>query len=123
MKWTTISILFFLSLVACRTNTVYVPVESLKVEYRDNFMRDSIFLRDSIFMQMKGDTVFFEKYRYFYKDKIVRDSVFVTDSIQIPYPVEVVKEVNRLKWWQEILIYSGIFALALFCYRIYAIFK
>lgn len=89
----------------------YVPVETVKVEYRDKLKIDSIIKYDSIFYDryMKGDTVFMtkEKYRYLDKIKIVRDSVFKTDSIQIPYPVKVEKEVNRLSSFQSFQIWCG----------------
>ena len=36
----------------------------------------------------------------------------VRDSIPVPYPVEVVKEVEKpLGWWQKVLIWIGIIAL------------
>ena len=41
--------------------------------------------------------------------QIKNDSVAKRDSI--PYPVEVVKEVNRLYWWQKVLAYSGAIAI------------
>jgi hypothetical protein len=47
MKKTLIFILLITALAACN-KTVYVPVESVKTEYRDNYLRDSIHLRDSI---------------------------------------------------------------------------
>lgn len=104
---------------SCKTNTVYVPVESVKTEYRDKHTRDSVYLHDSIVMKMKGDTVWLEKYKYFYRDKLVRDSIFLTDSIQVPFPIETIKEINRLKWWQEILIYLGVLCVGIVGYRVY----
>ncbi len=86
---------------------VHVPVETVKAEYRDVLTRDSIYLHDSVFVKMKGDTVWLEKYKYLFRDKLVRDSVFITDSIQVPYPVEVEKEVNRLNSFQSFQIWCG----------------
>jgi hypothetical protein len=60
---------------SCKT-TQYIPVESSKIEYRDNFIRDSIFRYDSVFVKQAADTVFFERYKYLYRDKIVRATVF-----------------------------------------------
>lgn len=104
-------LILFLMLVSCKTKTVYVPVENTRIEYIDKIQRDSIYLRDSLIIKEKGDTIFIEKYQYLYKDKIVRDSVFIRDSIQVPYPVEVPVYTNKINWYQRILIYLGLASL------------
>lgn len=120
---TTLILLSIFVLIGCRSKTIYIPVETVRVEYKDRFSKDSVYLKDSIFLQIKGDTVFLEKHKYIYKNKIQRDSIFLTDSIRVPYPVEVTKEINRLKWWQEILIYLGLLSLGVAGYKVYRIFK
>ena len=114
MKKTVIFCAIALMCCACGT-TKYVPVESTRTEYRDNYVRDSIYLRDSIIIKERGDTLILEKYRYLYRDKIVRDSIFKTDTIRVPYPVEVVKEVKKpLSSWQNFQVWCGrIFAILL----------
>ena len=90
----------------------YIPVETTKIEYRDNFVRDSIFRYDSVFVKEKGDTLIMEKYRYLYKNRIVKDSIFINDTIRVPYPVEVIKQVKTpLTYWQSFQIWCGRFAL------------
>ena len=90
----------------------YIPVETTKIEYRDNFVRDSIFRYDSVFVKEKGDTLILEKYRYLYKNRIVKDSIFINDTIRVPYPVEVIKHVKSpLTSWQSFQIWCGRFAL------------
>jgi len=100
--------------LCCSCGTLqYVPVETVRTEYRDNYVRDSIFRYDSIFVKEKGDTVFLERYRYLYRDKVVRDSVFLCDTVRVPYPVEVVKEVKKpLSGWQNFQLWWGRIALA-----------
>ena len=97
----------------------YIPVETTKIEYRDNFVRDSIFRYDSVFVKDKGDTLILEKFRYLYKNRIVKDSVFINDTIRVPYPVEVIKEVKApLTGWQSFQIWCGriaLFTLLLAC--------
>ena len=90
----------------------YIPVESVKTEYRDKIVRDSVYLYDSIYIKEKGDTLIMERYRYMYKDRFIRDSVFINDTIRVPYPVEVVKQVKKpLTGWQNFQVWSGRFAI------------
>lgn len=83
-----------------------VPVETVKTEYktRDSIRFDSIYEHDSIFLFVKGDTVYKEKYRYKYRYLTINktDTVMLTDSVQIPYPVE--KQLTR---WQQMKIELG----------------
>lgn len=79
--------------------------------YIDRLKRDSIYQRDSIYIIVKGDTVFKYQYKYSYRDKLVRDTVAVVRRDSIPYPVEVSKYVARkLSWWQTSLLWSGVLA-------------
>lgn len=102
-----IFVLFSFLFAACKTNTVYVPVETVKTEYKETIFRDSVYLHDSVLVRLRGDTVFFEKYKTVYKNKFVRDSVFVCDSIQVPYPVVETMEVNRLSGFQWFQVWCG----------------
>ena len=82
----------------------YIPVETVKKEYITKtdtiFQKDSVMLRDSVYIHSKGDTVWYEKWHTQYKDRIVYkvkvDSFIKTDSIQVPYPVE-----KQLTKWQQ----------------------
>ncbi|MDU1890894.1 MAG: hypothetical protein E6767_09415 [Dysgonomonas sp.] len=90
-------------LASCKSKTIYVPVETVKTEYKDSYLRDSVYLHDSVLIRLKGDTVFFEKYKYLYRDKLVIDSIFIRDSIHVPYPVtEYIKENYKsgFDWFQ-----------------------
>ena len=92
-------------LTSCRS-IKYVPVETVETEYktRDSIRFDSIYEHDSIFLFVKGDTVYKEKYRYKYRYLTINktDTVMLTDSVQIPYPVE--KQLTR---WQRMKIELG----------------
>ena len=105
----------------CKTKLVYVPVETVKTEYQDKIVRDSLHLYDSVFVKLKGDTVWLEKYKYLYRDRLVRDSIFRTDSVQVPFPVEVEKEVNRLTSFQSFQLWCG--RILIFILIMYLIFK
>ena len=113
MKKTIIFIAIALLCCACGT-TQYIPIETTRTEYCDNYLRDSIYLWDSVFIKEKGDTLIVEKYRYLYRDKIVRDSIFINDTIRVPYPIEVVKEVKKpLSSWQNFQVWCGRIALVI----------
>lgn len=103
-----IIVLFFLLwlFTSCKSKTIYVPLESVKTEYKDKLIKDSIHILDSVFLYSRNDTVFLNKYRYVYKDKLIKDTINVTDTIRVPYPVKGdTIEVNKLKWYQEACIW------------------
>lgn len=100
-----ILLMLAICLTSCRS-IKYVPVETVKTEYktRDSIRFDSIYEHDSIFLFVKGDTIYKEKYRYKYRYLTINktDTVMLTDSVQIPYPVE--KQLTR---WQQMKIELG----------------
>lgn len=101
-----VALVFFL-LTSCRTKTVYVPVETVRTEYKDQIFRDSLRLYDSIYVREANDTIRIEKYKYIYRDKLIRDSVFDTDSVAVPFPVVETIQVNKVHNWQIILMCLG----------------
>lgn len=114
----------------CKTK--YIPVESVKTEWREKHIRDSIFQKEYINTYQKGDTVFQDKFIYVYKDRFVKDTVNVTDTIRIPYHVKGdTIEVNKLKWYQEACIwFTSLVLVALALYlgikyrgKIFAFFR
>lgn len=100
-----ILLMLAICLTSCRS-IKSVPVETVKTEYkrRDSIRFDSIYEHDSIFLVVKGDTVYKEKYQYKYRYLTINktDTVMLTDSVQIPYPVE--KQLTR---WQQMKIELG----------------
>ena len=79
--------------------------------YIDRLKRDSIYQRDSIYMLIKGDTVYKYEYKYLYRNKLLRDTISISKTDSIPYKVEVPKYVDkRLSWWQSALLYTGAIA-------------
>lgn len=93
MKAAMVAVMMF-TLCGCRTK--YVSVPEYHTEWRtktDTVIKaDSVTVRDSVTMWMKGDTVFKEKIsyrdrlRYIYKAKT--DTVTVRDSVSVAVPVE-----------------------------------
>lgn len=116
MLWPYIATVFFwlifllvvFCLGSCRTK--YVSVPEYHTEYitkTDSFtQRDSIFVKDSIYMWMQGDTIYKEKFSVIYKDRwrdrYICDTIIKTDSVRVPYPVE-----KQLTKWQQIKLDIG----------------
>lgn len=73
---------------------VYVPeYHTSYVTKTDTFIKnDSVYLKDSIFIETKGDTVYYNKvtfndrYRYIYK--IINDTIIKNDAISTPAPAK-----------------------------------
>lgn len=96
-------LLLFLAATSC-TRHVYVPVETTKSDtvYLNRVQLDSIYMRDSVFIDKSGDTIREFQYKYIYRFKDRIDTLYIskTDSIQVPYPVEVVKyKTPQWCWW------------------------
>lgn len=106
-----IIIVLLLCLLASCGKTVYIPVESVRTEYQDRYLRDSINVYDSVYVREKGDSIFVDRLQRVYIDRFRVDSFIRTDSIQVPYPVDKIVEVNKLYWYQETLIWIGVGAL------------
>ena len=101
-----IIILLMLAICFASCRTQYIPVESVRTEYktRDSIRFDSIYQRDSVYMLVKGDTVYQYRYKYLYRYLTTNrtDTILKTDSINVPYPVE-----KRLNRWQSIKMELG----------------
>ena len=84
----------------------HIPIETVKHDciYISKILHDSIYQRDSIYVDRKGDTVLIYKDRYLYKYKNLIDTMYINriDSIQIPYSVE--KQLTR---WQSVKMELG----------------
>ena len=106
MKRVASILLLAVSLAGCKTQ--YVPVESVRTEYRDRWRTDSVYNRDSIFLSVRGDTVWMEKYITRYRDRVVRDSLVRVDSIPVLFEVEKRVYVEKpLSWWQSFFVRTG----------------
>ena len=95
--------LCWLMLAGCRS-VVYVPVETVRSDsvYIDRLTRDSVCVRDSVFVNRwrSGDTVFVDKVsvKYLCRDRIRTDTVATVREHKTEVPVQVEKP---LTWWQQ----------------------
>lgn len=94
----------------------YVPVETVRTDsiYVDRYQRDSIYQRDSVFVNRwtAGDTIYQDKvvWKYVYRDKVKYDTVAIlrSDTINVPYPVEC-----KLSKWEQLKLNVGGWAISI----------
>ena len=106
---------------------VEVPIPQIKTEikYIDKIKYDSIYLKDSVYIVQKGDTIYNNKVAYRYKYKYLKDTVIVnkTDTITRLQKITEIKVQNQLNIVQKVLIYIGLFSILLFLIILYKHFK
>lgn len=115
-------------LVSCKTTReVEVPVyiETVRTEYINQLYKDSVYIHDSIDRYISGDTVYLYKYRYLYKYLNRVDTICRTDSIEVPVPIKEIQiqEVNKIKWYQSLLMWLGGIAVIVAAFKIGTLIK
>ena len=111
--------LVVLALVCCScrtkyiTNTEYkeVPVVMHDTVASNIWRIDTTIVKDSVYFAVKGDTIFKERYNTKWRIKVAHDTI----NKVVEKPVEVLrtsiktetKEVNRIYWWQKVLMIIG----------------
>ena len=108
--------LVVLALVLCSCKTRYITETDYKevpVVLHDTITQniwriDTTIVKDSVYFAVKGDTIYKERYNTKWRIKMAHDTI----SKVVEKPVEVVrnsvknetKEVNRIYWWQKVLM-------------------
>lgn len=103
-----------ISLLAGCKSVQYVPVETVRTDsiHVDRYLRDSIYQRDSVFINRwtAGDTVYQDKvvWKYVYRDKVKYDTVAIlrSDTVRVPFPVD-----RELSKWEQIRLDVGGWAI------------
>lgn len=116
-------LMVLLFLVSCKSKETIIEVPKIKTEiqYRDRIVCDSVYIKDSVLIYTKGDTVYNTIYNKLYKYKIIKDTIniYKVDTISIPQKVVVTKTVTKQNIVQRILMYIGIVSLSLIILIIY----
>lgn len=90
--------------------TKYVPVETVRTEYRDREVEKIVAdtVHDTRFVWVKGDTVVDIRETEHIRRVEIHDTCYIerTDTIRIPYPVE-----KQLTKWQQTKMDFGGFAI------------
>lgn len=118
MRW--FVLLFLLVLAGCK-QIEYVSVPSTERDsiYITKIEKDSILVKDSVFVKSKNDTIFVERWKVEYRSKILADTLYIekVDSVSVPYPVEVEKPYvpTYIKWLAIFgAICAGVLTLKIF---------
>ena len=90
---------------------------------------DTTIVKDSVYFAIKGDTIFKERYSTKWRIKMVHDTIFTASDKRAheENPVETkhntdksdIKEVNRIYWWQKVLMLIGGVSLIYLIVQIY----
>ena len=127
--------LVMMAVVLCGCKTKYIT----ETEYKEvpvvmhdtvasNIWRiDTTIVKDSVYFAVKGDTIFKERYNTKWRIKVAHDTI----NKVVEKPVEVIhnsvktetKEVNRLYWWQKVLMLIGGASLIYLIVQIYKFWK
>ena len=123
--------LVMLAVVLCSCKTKYiteteykeVPVVMHDTVAKNIWRIDTTIVKDSVYFAVKDDTVYKERYNTKWRIKVAHDTI----NKVMEKPVEVLrtsiktetKEVNRLHWWQKVLILIGGASLICLIVQIY----
>lgn len=124
--------LVVLAFVLCSCKTRYlteteykeVPVVMHDTLTKNIWRIDTTIVKDSVYFAIKGDTIYKERYKNKWRIQVVHDTI--SKVVKIPVEVTriktktktVVKEVNRLYWWQWLLMTIGVVAILYFGRRL-----
>lgn len=104
-----------------------VPVVMHDTIAKNIWRIDTTIVKDSVYFAIKGDTIYKERYNTLWKIKVAHDTI----NKVVEKPVEVVrnsvktdiKEVNRIYWWQNVLILLGCASLIYFVVQLSKLWK
>lgn len=97
MRGLLIAVLMLLVMSCTTQRIVEVPVERVRTDsvYLTKLQRDTLVERDSVVMQIVGDTVYRTHVKYVYKTRLLRDTVLKQRTDTITKVVTVEKERKR----------------------------
>ena len=123
--------LVMLAVVLCGCKTKYiteteykeVPVVMHDTVAKNIWRIDTTIVKYSVYLAVKGDTIYKERYNTKWRIKMAHDTI----NKVVEKPVEVLrtsiktetKEVNRIYWWQKVLILLGCASLIDLIVQIY----
>ena len=108
--------LIIYTLTSCRSTAPLISVpRNDSIVIRDRFVRDSIIVRDSIFVRLKNDTVFIDRWHNLWRDRTVAttDTVYKDKEVLVQLPPE-----RYVPWLYRVALYVCIALVLLIIIRI-----
>lgn len=110
---------FLLTIQGCRT-IEYVPVHHHDTTYVNNYIRDSIKEKDSVYVYRNSDTIYIYREKLAFKDRLVHDTIIYNRYVEKPLEIEKIVEVEKkLHWWQKSLMALGCLSILLIVIKIF----
>lgn len=121
-----IVLLLLLLLLCCScTKRVYETQYVEQPVYLHDTLRSTIYshdttiVKDSVYFAIKGDTIVRERYNTIERIKVAHDTImrFVEKPVKVVREKNVEKqvEVNRIYWWQKVLMWIGGIGVFVIC--------
>ena len=86
----------------------YVPVHEVDTIFVDNYIRDSIKEKDSVYIFNSNETLYVYREKVLYRDKLVTDTIKTVKYEEIPVEVEKVVEVEKKHPVRDFLSIVGV---------------
>lgn len=79
-----IIVMMLVCFAGCASQTqIEMPKNHTQIEYRDRVQKDTVYVKDSVLIEHKSDTVYINRLKYVYKERMLMDTAYVsiTDTI------------------------------------------
>lgn len=95
--WIAVGIALLLLFGSCRSIR-YVPVETIRTDslYLTMHERDSIYIKDSVHIKEKGDSVFVDKWHIVYRDRMIRRYSLYREGERVRSPLPCGEGINMV---------------------------
>ena len=108
--------LILLTLTSCRSAAPLISVpRNDSIVIRDRFVRDSIYIHDSVIVRLKADTVYIEHWKELWKESatVTTDTVYKDKVVTVQLPPE-----RYVPWLYRVALYVCIALVLLIVIRI-----
>ncbi len=108
--------LILFTLTSCRSAAPLISVpRNDSIVIRDRFVRDSIYIHDSVIVRLKADTVYIEHWKELWKEsaKVTTDTVYKDKVVTVRLPPE-----RYVPWLYRVALYVCIALVLLIIIRI-----
>ena len=109
-------LLILLALNSCATQNPLISVpRNDSIVIRDRFVRDSIYIHDSVIVRLKADTVYIEHWKELWKEsaRVTTDTVYKDKVVTVRLPPE-----RYIPWLYRVALYVCIALVLIIVIRI-----